>query len=53
MLMRGFDRFGYHDVETRPSGDLIPAELDARVIAMRKMGTYQDESLLKAIQQHS
>jgi ectoine hydroxylase-related dioxygenase (phytanoyl-CoA dioxygenase family) len=53
MLMRGFDRFGYHDDERRPSGDLLPTELDARAIAMRKMGTYQDESLLKANQQRS
>jgi non-haem Fe2+, alpha-ketoglutarate-dependent halogenase len=47
MLMRGFDRFGYHDLEQRPSGDLGSADILARNAAMCKMGTYQDESPLK------
>jgi non-heme Fe2+,alpha-ketoglutarate-dependent halogenase len=47
MLMRGFDRFGYHDLERRPGGDMLPADVEARNIAMFKMGTYQDESRLK------
>jgi hypothetical protein len=48
MLMRGFDRFGYHDLEERPSGDMLAAEIHARNIAMAKMGTYQDETRLAA-----
>jgi non-haem Fe2+, alpha-ketoglutarate-dependent halogenase len=49
MLMRGFDRFGYHDLESRPLGDMLPADVQARNIAMAKMGTYQDETRLEAL----
>jgi non-heme Fe2+,alpha-ketoglutarate-dependent halogenase len=48
MLMRGFDRFGYHDLEGSPSGDMLPADLEARRAAMQKMGTHQDETRLSA-----
>lgn len=52
MLMRGFDRFGYHDLERRPAGDMLPADVEARNVAMSKMGTYQDECRLRASKSH-
>lgn len=47
MLMRGRDRFGYHDLERRPEDDLAEADILARQAAMRKMGTFQEESSLQ------